>query len=70
MKIAMKTGQSRRDFWVIYECEHCGAQTNGTGYDDANFHQNVIPKMTYTKCGKSSNGEVSSVPSVPAHLVL
>ena len=35
MKIAIKTGQSRRDFWAIYECEHCGAQTNGTGYDSS-----------------------------------
>ena len=70
MRIHHKTYQSNRDFRAVYECEHCGAQTNGTGYDDANFHQNVIPNMTCTKCGKSSNGEVSSAPSVPANLVL
>ena len=70
MKIAMKTGQSRRDFWAIYECEHCGAQTNGTGYDDANFHDNVIPNWECPVCGKISNGVAKSFPSVPAGQVL
>ena len=35
--------QSRRDFRADYECEHCGfVVENEYGYDDANFHQNVI----------------------------
>lgn len=52
MKIKTIVNQNRRDFRAIYECEHCGFEKEGSGYDDANFHQNVIPKMTCPKCGK------------------
>lgn len=45
MKIKEIVSQHRRDFYAIYECEHCGFTKKGSGYDDANFHQNVIPKM-------------------------
>jgi hypothetical protein len=54
MKIKEITSQHRRDFQAIYECEHCGNIEKGNGYDDDNFHRNVIPKMTCKKCGKSS----------------
>lgn len=54
MKIKEITEQSRRDFHAIYECEHCGATKKGTGYDDDNFHQNVIPSWKCDKCGKSA----------------
>lgn len=54
MKIKEITSQSRRDFWCIYECEHCGHTKKGSGYDDANFHQNVIPKMACPECGKTA----------------
>ena len=52
MKIKQIKSQSRRDFTAIYECEHCGCLKNGSGYDDTNFHQNVIPKMKCDSCGK------------------
>ena len=39
--------QHRRDFYALYECEHCGFTIEKYGYDDTNFHQNVIPKMLY-----------------------
>jgi hypothetical protein len=52
MKIKTITSQHRRDFWAIYECEHCGAEQKGSGYDDANFHQNVVPQMKCEQCGK------------------
>lgn len=52
MRIKQILRQSRRDFEAIYECEHCGYIENGYGYDDTNFHQNVIPTMTCTKCRK------------------
>ena len=52
MKIKEITLQSRRDFLAIYECEHCGETHEGSGYDDANFHVNVIPKMECKSCGK------------------
>ena len=57
MKIQKILSQSRRDFHAIYECEHCGATKKGSGYDDTNFHQNVIPKMKCDKCGEVAEAE-------------
>jgi primosomal protein N' len=54
MKIKEITYQHRRDFTAIYECEGCGHTVKGDGYDDANFHQNVIPAMRCHECGKTS----------------
>jgi len=54
MKIQKIVSQSRRDFTAIYECEHCGATCEDSGYDDTYFHQNVIPKKICSKCGKVS----------------
>lgn len=51
MHIKKKLSQHRRDFTAIYECEHCGHEETSGGYDDANFHQNVIPKWACPKCG-------------------
>ena len=42
MKIKRIISQSRRDFNAVYECEHCENLVEGYGYDDANFHNNVI----------------------------
>jgi transcription elongation factor Elf1 len=52
MKIKKITHQNRRDFKAIFECEHCGNEEELWGYDDANFHCNVIPKMVCKSCGK------------------
>jgi len=57
MKIKTIKSQSRRDFYAIYECGHCGATVEGSGYDDANFHKNVIPDMTCEKCGKKASDD-------------
>ena len=57
MKIQKITSQSRRDFDAIYECEHCGYKEEGRGYDDANFHQNVIPNMTCPQCKKKAGDD-------------
>jgi predicted RNA-binding Zn-ribbon protein involved in translation (DUF1610 family) len=55
MKIKKILYQHRRDFRADYECEGCGRiKKNGEGYDDANFHQNVIPKMRCPSCGRTS----------------
>jgi len=54
MKINKITYQHRRDFEAVYECEGCGFTQNGRGYDDDNFHVNVIPSMRCPKCGKTS----------------
>jgi len=56
MKIKTILSQHRRDFQAGYECEHCGHEHEGYGYDDSNFHQNVIPSMTCESCGEKSDG--------------
>ncbi len=53
MRIKQITYQNRRDFKAIYECPFCGHTEEDWGYDDANFHQNVIPDMKCKKCGKT-----------------
>ena len=56
MKIREILSQSRRDFYAIYECEHCAHITPKTsGYDDANFHTNVIPAMKCPSCDKTAS---------------
>lgn len=55
MKIKTITSQDRRDFTAVYVCEHCGAEKTDYGYDDANFHKNVIPSMKCAACGKSAS---------------
>ena len=52
MKINRIISQNRRDFTAEYICEHCGHTETGYGYDDANFHNNVIPLMQCVECGK------------------
>lgn len=54
MKIKEITVQHRRDFQAIYECEHCGSTGGGPGYDDRNFHENVIPAMVCSTCGETA----------------
>ena len=61
MKINKITGQHRRDFTAIYECEHCGFKKKGSGYDDDNFHRNVIPKMKCDNCGKIADDSYRSL---------
>ena len=55
MRIKEIISQHRRDFTAIYECEHCNDSHEGSGYDDANFHKNVIPNMVCGKCQKKAN---------------
>jgi len=57
MNIKKIISQNRRDFQAIYVCEHCGHEVKSSGYDDSNFHQNVIPKMKCGKCGKTAGDE-------------
>jgi predicted RNA-binding Zn-ribbon protein involved in translation (DUF1610 family) len=55
MKIKRIVSQNRRDFTAIYECEHCGHEHEGSGYDDSHFHASVIPKMKCPECGKAAD---------------
>jgi len=57
MRIKTIKSQHRRDFTAIYECEHCSATQDGIGYDDDNFHSNVIPLMVCKQCGKVAGEE-------------
>ena len=71
MKIKKITDQMRRDFWAIYECEHCGHEKKGSGYDDANFHKNVIPEMECKECGKTSSEDYRPLTTkYPEHVVI
>ena len=54
MKIKKIISQMRRDFTAVYECEHCGHEEEDSGYDDDNFHQNVIPERKCTQSGKTA----------------
>jgi len=57
MKIDIIVSQNRRDFTAIYSCEHCGETQRKGGYDDAYFHQSVIPKMKCPACGKTAGDD-------------
>lgn len=52
MEIVNIISQHRRDFRALYQCGYCGFEMEGAGYDDKNFHENVIPNMKCPKCGK------------------
>lgn len=56
MKIKKIISQNRRDFTAIYECEHCGHNEEGSGYDDTYFHKEVIPSMICSKCKEKAEG--------------
>lgn len=55
MRIIKINHQHRRDFRADFECEGCGhIEKNVSGYDDRNFHDNVIPqKFRCPKCDKT-----------------
>lgn len=55
MKIKTIIEQYRRDFQAVYECEHCGWTFTGNGYDDENFHKNVIPNWECDSCKKKAD---------------
>jgi hypothetical protein len=54
MKIKQIISQHRRDFIAKIICENCGyEELLTTGYDDRNYHDNVIPQMKCNACGLS-----------------
>ena len=71
MKIKEITNQIRRDFRAIYICEHCNYEEKRNGYDDDNFHQNVIPKMQCKNCGKIAPEEYRPLATkYPSHAII
>lgn len=65
MKIKRILSRNRRDFQAIYVCEHCHFEKEQYGYDDANFHENVIPSWLCENCGRSA--PVEYVPRQPKY---
>lgn len=57
MKIKKFLNQHRRDFYAVFECEHCGFEHNRSGYDDNNFHRNVIPTFKCPRCEKTATDD-------------
>jgi hypothetical protein len=71
MKIKRIINQDRRDFTAEYECEHCGHIEKSYGYDDDNFHRNVIPQMTCQACGQTAPEDYRPLaPKYPAHVTV
>ena len=59
MFIVEYTWQHRYDFTAIIECPHCGHQQKlDHGYDDHNYHYNVLPRIGCEHCGKSADGTI------------
>lgn len=57
MKIQTKRPIGGRDFYATMECEHCGhTQQNKSGYDDAYYHDHVIPGQFCGRCGQNRDG--------------
>jgi uncharacterized Zn finger protein len=52
MKIKEIIQQHRRDFTATLECENCNHLVSHVGYDDDNYHENVIPQIQCPKCGE------------------
>ncbi len=46
--------QHRRDFKALYRCESCGTEKEHSGYDDENFHLNVVPDIKCFECNEST----------------
>jgi len=71
MFIKEKLSQHRFDFTAILGCEHCEHEAHlKHGYDDGNYHQNVIPAMLCGGCGKNRGGKAdaeSSIVNVETH---
>lgn len=72
MRLLRKTRQHRRDFTGVFECEHCGHTHERSGcYDDAYYHEHVIPRLPCPQCGEASPfANAQSSPDVPAGVVL
>lgn len=68
MKLIQTVWQHRYDFSGIAECEFCNSkQTLMNGYDDKNFHDNVIPAIKCLNCNKRTTKETLSKISDPGY---
>lgn len=59
MHIQRYTFQLRNDFSAVIQCPHCMFTTElKGGYNDANYHNNVLPAMKCENCGHSERDVV------------
>jgi transcription elongation factor Elf1 len=65
MQIKTITSQHRRDFYAVFLCEHCQHEETRSGYDDAFFHNQVIPQMQCKNCGKTASDDYRAL--APKH---
>ena len=57
MRIKKIISQHRSDYRAEMVCEHCNAEAIDLyGYNDANYHERVIPAMHCKACGKNRAG--------------
>ena len=62
MKIAKFLSQHRNDYTAMMVCEHCEAtEKDSYGYNDHNYHANVIPAMHCRSCGKNRAGDLRAI---------
>lgn len=61
MKIHHIRDRIRNDIFGVMICEHCRNTDRFVGYDDAYYHNNVIPKLKCKACGKDRAGDLESV---------
>lgn len=55
MKIIKIISRSRRDFTAAIQCENCcNNELLESGYDDDNYHRNVLPNMKCSACQEST----------------
>lgn len=65
MKITKITWQHRRDFDADVQCEFCDNRERlESGYDDDNYHRNVVPNIKCKKCEKSTISEKGVIDEV------
>jgi len=59
MFISKILSQHGRDFTALIVCEHCATHAKlDTGYNDAYYHDHVLPAITCGTCGKNRAGVV------------
>jgi ribosomal protein S27E len=60
MFIERYTHRHRSDFYAVLKCEHCGGnQDLKSGYDDAYYHDSVLPAIKCKACGQSRTPQES-----------
>lgn len=61
MKIYALNPGNGRDLYGRLLCEHCGRNEKlSGGYNDAHWHNNVLPAFHCKGCGKNRAGELAS----------